>query len=540
MAKFKGSEKKILEPFFTNMDKPIFALKNLPEVVKGALFSRYSRSAKSLRKLLLDEFIRDKKMGFEEIVSYQVKKGEDQTVAIKKAEEFYDRVLVGYGDDSVAELGGAHIAIEDISVFGTKFIEHSRLGLSPLEKSTRYVFFNEKVGGKYKYYREPKIMGSKFADDYEGVMDALFDFYSKSLDFMKKYFTEVHPQADEVSDRAYRSTIKAKSCDTLRGLLPISVLTNMGVFGNGRAFEYLIVKMNSYPLAESKMIASEMLGELGKVIPSFVKRAGSDYGKRQSDYFSRNVRLSEMLVESITTGLKPEKSGLVKLVDFDEKAEDKILRTIIYEFSQLSEGQCIEIVKRLTKGERDELLKRYVGERLNRRHRPGRAFEEPYYKFDILANFGVFKDMMRHRILSQQKQLLTTKYGFDIPKDIVSAGLGNEFSKVLKDVDSVFTEISMKMPKEAQYLVTHGHRNRFYMRMNLREAFHLIELRTIEQGHPDYRLLAQKMFKEVKKVHPNLAKFMNHVDMNTYDLERLESEKKLDKKIAALRKKYGN
>ncbi len=140
MPEFSEKESLVLNPYFTNLDKDIFALRNLPEVVKGALFSRYSRTTKSLRRVLLEEFIQDKQMAFDQIVNAP---RVDETVGIRKAEEFYDRVLVGYGDDSVAELGGAHVALENVSNVATKIIQDSRLGLSPLEKSTRYVYFNE-------------------------------------------------------------------------------------------------------------------------------------------------------------------------------------------------------------------------------------------------------------------------------------------------------------------------------------------------------------------------------------------------------------
>ncbi|VVC01113.1 Thymidylate synthase complementing protein [uncultured archaeon] len=268
--KFSAKEEAILSQFCTNTDLGTFALINLPEAVKGALFSRYSRSPKSLRRVLLDEFILNPEAGFSEIVGEGVKRGEQQLVAIKKAEEFYDRVLVGYGDDSVAELGGAHIACENISNIVTKVMQDSRIGISPLEKSTRYVYFDQKEDGRYRYLREERIMQSKHADGYVRACDLLFETYSSLIPKMTAIEQEKFPREEGVSERAYASTIRAKVCDILRGLLPASTLTNAGFFGNGRAFEYLLVKMYSSPLSEPRAVAASVHAELSKVIPSFV------------------------------------------------------------------------------------------------------------------------------------------------------------------------------------------------------------------------------------------------------------------------------
>ncbi|MEM0473402.1 MAG: FAD-dependent thymidylate synthase, partial [Candidatus Aenigmatarchaeota archaeon] len=256
MENFNEKEKAILKPFFTNLDKPVFVLVNMPDVVKGTLFSRYSRSPKSLRRLLLDEFIQNPEMHFNEIVSMDEKSHFEKFIATKKAEEFYDRVLIGYGDDSVAELAGVHIACEDVSqLLAAKALEDNRIGISPLEKSTRYVWFDQKDNGKYKYYRDPDIMSSGFDGLYEETMDFLFDTYSELIPPLTEFIQKKFPKTDDVSDRAYQSATRAKVCDILRQLLPSSTLTNVGLFGNGRAFEYLLNKMYVSPLAEVRQLA---------------------------------------------------------------------------------------------------------------------------------------------------------------------------------------------------------------------------------------------------------------------------------------------
>ncbi len=330
---FTEKEQAVLSQFCTSLDSDCFALINLPEAVKGALFSRYSRSPKSLRRLLLDEFILNPESGFDAIVGEGAKRGESQLVATKKAEDFYDRVLVGYGDDSVAELGGAHLACENISNIVTKLMQDSRIGISPLEKSTRYVYFDQKEGGNYRYLREEKIMRSKFADEYIRVCDLLFDTYASLVPEITKIEQEQFPKEESASDRAYVSSIRAKVCDLLRGILPAATLTNSGFYGNGRAFEYMLLKMYASTLSEALSVAKKSHSELQKVIPSFVKRADDRYGREMQLYMAEN-RFKIASISSQYAELKAAKKGNanVSLVESDshEIAENKIAVAILF------------------------------------------------------------------------------------------------------------------------------------------------------------------------------------------------------------------
>lgn len=534
---FTAEEISLLSRYCTNTNKDIFVLRNLPEVVMGALFSRYSRSPKSLRRLLLDEFIHDPEMSFKDIVGEAGSKAEDSMVATQKAEEFYDRVLVGYGDDSVAELGGAHVACENVSMIATKILEDSRIGLSPLEKSTRYVYFNDKVAGKYRYHREKRVMESEFAELYEKTCDSLFNCYSEMMDPLTKFIIEGFPQDSGTSERAYKSAVRAKVCDILRNLLPAGTTTNMGMYGNGRAFEYLLTKMYSKDLEESKSIAWEMQGELEKVIPSFVKRANDKYGKETQEYLGRTVREMQSVSQQLLTE-EPESKEEVVLIDCDENAEEKILSSILYPHVHLSERQLREKVRTLSAGERKKIIDSYLASRKNRRHKPGRALENAFYKFDILANYGIYRDLQRHRALTQERQSLSVIHGYDTPKELEESGLVDKYCNAMGQAAISFKEMEKEMPLEAQYVVPMGYRFRWYNTLNLREAFHLIELRSSRQGHPDYRRVVQKMFYEIKKVHPQFAEHMKFVDLNEYALERLDAEKRLDRKMEEMKGRY--
>ncbi|MBI4014838.1 MAG: FAD-dependent thymidylate synthase [Candidatus Aenigmarchaeota archaeon] len=523
-------EKLAVSKFVTNTDKGIFALRNLPEVVKGALFSRYSRSSKGLREILLTEFLQNQGVSVEETQG-------NEDAATKKAEEFYDRVLVEYGDDSVAELGGAHIALENVSMIATKLVEDSRIGLSPLEKSTRYVYFNEKENGRYKYCREPAIMASRFARLYEETCDALFEAYSELLEPMKQHITKIFPKPPDMSDRAYAFTVRAKACDILRVFLPASTLTNMGIYGNGRAFEYLLTKLYASRLGEIKGIAAGMHEELRKVIPSFVKRPDEKHGIEYINYLKETDDGTERAVLSATKDAHDDEE--VTLVNHDKDGEDKIVAAILYSHSQMPMEQCTGIVKKMGAAEKEKLMDEYTARRSNRRHKPGRAFENSYYTFDMLGNFGIYRDLHRHRVLTQQRQLLTALHGYDVPAELKEIGAEQIYHELMKKAKEAWSAIVREMPHEAQYVVPFGFRIRWYFTLNARELYHLTELRTVQQGHPDYRRICQKMARLAQGAHPAVFKNMRFVDFNSYAMERSEAEKRIDRKMEDMDKKYG-
>ncbi|MEE3715700.1 FAD-dependent thymidylate synthase [Tumidithrix elongata RA019] len=521
----------LLQPFVTNTDKPVFCLRNLPEVVKGALFSRYSRTDKSLRRILLDEFIHADESSFDRIVGGIGEKNNDQLVAIQQAEAFYERVLIGYGDDSVAELGGAHIACEGISNIAAKAIEDSRLGISPLEKSTRYVPFNRKVNDRYRYYREPSIMASPHAERYEATLDHLFDTYTALIDPLVVWVKSCTPKDEATSERAYNSATRAKALDLLRGLLPMATLTNVGLFGNGRSFEYLLTKMSASPHGEVRQLGSAMQQELDCVIPSFVKRSKTERGAKYAHYLSTNRQQIAQLAQKLPKQAEIAGSSTVQLVEYDPEAEVKTVAAILYPHTDLTLAQVNEYVANLSATERIEIIHGYVGDRSSRFHRPGRAFEETYYTFDLLADLGSYRDLHRHRVLTQERQDYTVRHGYIVPPELEEAQLAEPYRKALEYAAETTELIRASLPEAAQYVVPLAFRVRWRIRLNLREAYHLIELRSARQGHSTYRTVAQEMYRQILAVHPTLVANMNFVDLNDYDLERLASEQRLDAKL---------
>ncbi|MFB5630520.1 MAG: FAD-dependent thymidylate synthase [Nitrosopumilaceae archaeon] len=530
--KFSKSEEKILLNHFSNANDSVFAVTTPQQVDRGALMSRYSRTDKSMRRVFLDEFLANQKRG----------------------EEFYNRVLIEYGDDSVAELGAAQIAIEGLSNIAVKKIEDRRIGLSYLEKSSRYVAWDKKENGKYKFYRDTCIMNSKLADNYLEACNLDFEVYSKNIEPMIKYVREKYPiekytfkdssgqeniysklkNENDIKSAGiiYRGSTKAKALDILRGLLPASTLTNVGVTGNGRAFEYLLTILFSSNLEEEMVLAKKIKHELDSTIKSFVRRSDDKYGKDLQKYL-QEIRKTSLKFTKKYVNLGVKNQELTKIVDFEPelKETNKIITAILYEQSSGESYQKIlSTVKKMPKNKKNQIITSFSKLRKNRRQRPPRAFEMAEYTFDLINNFGMFRDFHRHRVLTMERQLLTTKHGFKIPNEVSILGIDKDFKDCMYKSKEVFKMIEKMHPSQAQYVVNFAYNYPYFMRLNLREACHLIELRTVPQGHVDYRDVAQKMFKEIKKVHPNLSKIIKFVDLKKYELERFESEKRTEEK----------
>ncbi|HTN78383.1 MAG TPA: FAD-dependent thymidylate synthase [Acidimicrobiales bacterium] len=519
---FSPEEEDILRRYVTNLDRPVFALVNLPEVVKGALFARYSRSNKSLRRLFLDEFVGDLDISGDASV--------DATVGLRRAEELYDRVFFEYGDDSVAQLGGVHLACEQASNLLTKVLEWGRLA-SYLEQSTRYIAYDVRLGGRYRYYRDPAVLTSSLGTRYVGDLDRLFDTYGALVTAMTEWFREVHPKDPNDSDFVYRQAVRAKAFDSARGVLPAAAISNVGIYASGQAFEMLLLRMRAHPLPEARAYAELMLDELRKVIPSFLKRVDvADRGGAWATYLEQTRLATERQADELLAGEIEEPVPSVTLTDFDPEAEDKLLAAILYPHSDLPDHQLLARVRLLTTDERMTLLRAYVGERMNRRHKPGRAFERVDYRFEVLADYGAFRDLQRHRMLTIEWQPLSPRHGFERPEEIDAAGHGAEFDAAMERSAALYASLVEDFPQQAPYALSMAYRIRFSMQMNAREAMHLLELRTGPQGHPAYRRVGQEMHRLIAEQagHRAIAETMRFVDHRESELERLDAERRAE------------
>lgn len=532
---FTPAETAVLSRYFTNTDKPVFGLINLPDVVKGALFARYSRSNKSLRRLFLDEFY----------------KGDDpaalsatSAAGTERAASLYDKMILDFGDDSVAQLGGAHIACEQVSNILTKILEKGRLA-AYLEQSTRYVYYNEKVGGCYNYVVPAEIKGTPNETLFCGYMDSLFETYTEIQQKIVPSLKRKYPKKESLSERAWETTIKAKACDIVRGLLPAATKSNLGIYGNGQFFEYLLVKMYASDNAEVLQYADMLLEELRKIIPSFLTRVDlEDRGRRWSRYLKdistdMQATTAPLAEKAVGAAGCVRAANEVKLTEWDDDAPGKVLRAAVFEYTGLSGDAIRAAVQEMDEAEKARLLRAYAGQRSNRRHKPGRAFEEAAYKFEILSDYGAFRDLQRHRMLTIQWQRLSPYNGYVLPAGIEEyPELQASYEKALQGVVAVYERLKADFNEEiAQYAIPFAFRLRYEITMSLREAFHFIELRSQKQGHDSYRKVSIEMFNLMARQagHSCFTKLMGFVDTKSYDLSREDAEAAKDKKLAARR-----
>ena len=518
------AERERIAPHFTDLDGPVFALVNLPETVKGALFARYSRYPGTLRRLFLDEFADSLPQG----AGFDGDEG-------RRAAELYERIFVGYGDDSVAQLGGAHVACEWTSNILTKILQRPRLG-AYLEQSTRYIAYDTPMpGGGYRYYRDPEL-----GPAYEAAMDALFGAYAEALPRVRAWVDDTFPRTDGEPEAARRRAVNAKAFDLLRGLLPAASLSHMGIYATGQAYEQLILHLIGHPLPEARRYGEGILAAIKAVMPSFVARVERpDRGGAWASFLQQRRAAAEHWTARL--GLdresEPDERPSVRLLHTDGD-EDRLLAALLFESAGTPEEETLAAVGRLGGDERERMLADLVGERANRRHRPGRGFEALRYRFEVVSDYGAFRDLQRHRMLTVQWQALTPDLGAAVPDEVAQAGCGELYRGALDRSREEHDRLAGAGHAEAApYALCLGYRMRYVLDMDAREAMHLIELRSGREGHPGYRAVAHEMHALIAEQHPAVAAAMTHVDTDAEPrLERILSEMRKQAKLDAVPK----
>ncbi len=319
----------------------------------------------------------------------------------------------------------------------------------------------------------------------------------------------------------YNLDLRTKACDTARNLLPAATLTNLGMFGVGRALEHMLTRLYSSHLVESQELAEALHGELNKSIPLYVKRAGPDLYRIQIEAAMKSV-----VKDSLSTFSKSLDEVIMINIGRGENFDNQMIAAMLFHYTEMPFADLVRVVQAAPMGWKTEIVNAYCGERKNRHQRPGRALEWGYpLTYEIVGNFGIFRDLHRHRMLTQIRQLLATRLGFDIPPLIEEAGLADGMKRCRDEVAELYENLRDEVGQDiAQYAVLFGFRLRWLMGMNDREAMHVFELRTIPQGHPDYRRICQKMQKLSENQSLLRASLRKFVDSNDYFWSRAESE----------------
>ncbi len=504
-----------LRKYFSAVGGDTFVIVGLPPELTGGALARYSRAATGMQLTVVNEFLR-----------------EDGEPSQEKGSALMDRVLNAFGDESVGELEGTHVGFENVSQILTKTIEDRRIGGSPIEQSTRYVKFDQKgQDGRWRYLRPKEIMDSGFAREYEATNDLAFETYAELVAKLSEYFkaqlpeskfeievdrqgkkTKVHKdelegEAEEKAFRtAYSFTIRCAALDVGRCVLPASTLTQVGVHGNGRFFTNLITKMKSGELHEERERGIQLENELNKVIPTYIKR-----NRENSSYSERNKRM-----RTLAERILPKAAPTAEFVTLAERADyvDELIASMLFPYSKLSLRQITDAVRKLEPKEKESTIEDYIGKRGSRHDRSGRGLEAGYpLVFDLVGSFAEYRDLERHRMLTQQRQMIGCDLGFVMPPEVMEVGMAEKVTNVVTKMEKLNAGlISSGLIAPSQYATLFNHRIRFMLGMNLREFQHMSELRTQPSGHFSYRKMLMEMTDQVVKRHPWASKAVGFVD----------------------------
>ncbi len=525
---WSGEDLRYLEAFASNPNGIVSVLRNLPPEITGALCSRASRAAGSLFDVLLREYIYPIVRGDDAVLSQEL----EDTVAFLKdhgfrnilnnqrAQAFYSKWLSQYGDDSIAQITGTHVIVWGISQVAMKFIEDQRVGLEPIEKSTRYVNFGGKVNGQYLYYTPgPDLQRLGLLDEYRNTMDRLFDTYAALLDPLQAWLRNNFDEKDSILEK--------KAFDTLRGLLPMATLGQVAFRGNAQAFEYLINRSAKNSLGELRWFGWALKEELDTEIPSLLLRVADEKSQDYQSYLSRRHDGVRRFLGATET--YPASRPEVRLVEADPESEIKILTGIIFQQTHGSWDQAMARARGLTEDQKRELFRQYMPNRKGRWYKAGRAFENAYLRFEIVMDIGSYRDLHRHRMMTQERQTFSAHHGFTVPMEVEQAGLASGFTEAVERAGNLFRRIEPQDRDLAQYAVPLANRVRFYQWQNFRQLFWETELRTISQGHPDYRYIEQEKYRLIRERFPLIAELML-VDMNDYAIARRGTEERIEEK----------
>ncbi|MCX7615787.1 MAG: FAD-dependent thymidylate synthase [Patescibacteria group bacterium] len=516
-------EKHLIEKFFTNLDKSVYSIFLLPPEIAGALCSKTSRSRDDLRKIFLNEFIKpflESEYGksLQEFIEFLQKSDALKKIFNNpKARDFYSRWLAEYGDDSIAQMAGSYVIFSGLSQIAIKHFENQRIGLAPIEKSTRYVDFSVKINNHYPYFFPPEIKETNLYNEYQETMDYVFKTYSKLYEKYFNYLKQVFPNEKEI-------VLKTKSFDVMRLILPMATLGQVAFFGNGQAFEYAINRSLNNTLEEIRWAGKRIKEELDQITPSFLRRIEKEESFQYRKYLSeRKERIDNFLEKNWQKEKKLSKEE-VKLLEYDPKGEDKIIAGLIYPETKEDFLSVINKVEKMPQKQKEDLLNEVLKDRKFRWQKIPRAFENVYVLWEIVSNIGAWRDIQRHRMHTQYHQRFNIYLGYDIPQELENVSLKNlknKFVLAIKKLEELYKKLEKINPELSQYAVSFAHKIRFIQYQNLREVFWETELRTTSQGHPDYRKIEQMKARKIMEVYPLIKKYLL-VDFNDYSFARRE------------------
>jgi len=412
----------------------------------------------------------------------------------EKSSNFLEKFYITYGHGSIADTAFIHIAIENVSQLTIKVLENTRLAAYQ-EKSTRYQIID-----RYHTVEPKEIKKSKYHKLYKETIDYLFDVYEKFVARLLEQARKKNPKKPGESDGSWENRIRIPVTDRCRLILPAAVMGNVGVTMSGRSIEYTVAKLLSSPFSEARELGKEIKRVAKNKLPILVKFADP------ISYLQKQERKLGKLTEKILSKKEKVDSKRVTLVQYDKNALEEVLAATLERFSDKSYKLILQNLKKMSQKKKEQIFDEIIGERKMRHDKPLRELENTFYTFDIICDFGAYRDLQRHRMLTQTAQPLTTSLGYEEPAGLNETGLADLYHQAMKKADDAYWTVAKRYPHEAQYIVPMAYKRRFLFNLNLRELFYLIELRSRPQGHISYRRVVWDMWEAVNKVHPYFAK----------------------------------
>ena len=512
---YSDDDKKVLDYFFTNIDKPVFAVKNFHPEVWALMQARYSRTKEGVRESFL-KLLKEDTNNFDKLKQEieKIEGGLAAEHATKKAIQFMEKWVLGYGHSSVAEGAVIGLCLEGISILATKFIEDNRL-CSFIEKSTRYVSFDNN-----SFYIDEDLKNSEYYEEIKQLFQLLFSTYIELHEPVLNYVKQQVPLTEGINKAAWERSCAARRFDAVRYLLPTATMTSLGWTVNARQLAHGIKKMLSSSLKEIQELGLLIKQESSKALPSLLKYADkSEYietTEKQMPELSKIINIENQNIEPVT------------LVAPSENPENTILASILYKYKQQPLSAILEQVKSMSSEEKDKIFDNYL-KHLGKFDAPLRELEHEQFIFDIIMDYGAFRDLQRHRICTQTNQLFTTNLGYDIPQDIKNAGCEEKYRYAMDKAKQLYEKIAEKYLLQAQYVLPLGYKKRFLLTMNMREIYHFVKIRTTPMAHESYRSIAYQIYQIMKNKYPLLTKYVE-CSYDKEELGRLKSEERTEKK----------
>ncbi|MDO8349195.1 MAG: FAD-dependent thymidylate synthase [Planctomycetota bacterium] len=527
---YSDFERRLLETYFSVVDGPdhadIYLVRNLPPEVAATLNGVYSRSSKSMRDQFLDRLRQGLQAQNKQLEDLPLAEGPRDllsAVMADKSGQFLKTYAIDHGHNSLREGSVVHLAVEKVSQLVTRFVQRERR-CSFEESSTRYISFSAET-----HWRDPEVMaaGGELARDYDEVLRSTFALYQSATERLLAHLQKLRPLQPGEKEAPWLRTLKAEAFDAARYLLTPAIFTKWGMVADARTLGEVITELRSHPLAEFRLVGERMQQQAEHALPTLLKHAQPNaFLEALHETLPAAARELGVATAAVQRGAA---QGHTELLGHDAQLDDKLLASLLYEHAAQPFATLMATVKGLTQGQRHDLLHKLMAARGSHDAWPLALEGAAPFEFEVMVDFGAFRDIGRHRKSLQQQQTLTTAHGFAVPPLMQEAGLAGEYAVTLERTASVQQTIARHFPHAAGYITPFAFLQRVRIQFDPRQTAYFIELRSGPEGHFSYRQVALDMFAHVRASSPLFAQFIRAKEGAAF-LGRLDSEMTADER----------